>query len=162
MERPVNVDPWVPVTVTENWRVAPTSKLFIVAGVSDTVATVTRITVSDAEPERPFTVALMDTRPGATAVTTPAPLTVAMVGEPVDHVTVPMPIAAPFWSNPEALAVTVWPTSIVVNGSETETVVSTGTGGAVIGVGLSVPPPLPHPVTTRAKSANASDGGRNE
>ena len=145
---------------TDSCCVTPITRL-TVAGVSDTVATGTGITVSDAAPVRPFTVAVMDTWPGATAVTTPAPLTVAMAGEPVDHVTVPMLIAAPFWSSPEALAVTVWPTWIVADGSETETVVSTGTGGAVIGVGLSVPPPLPHPVATRAKSATASGRARN-
>ena len=89
--------------------VAPIARL-TAAGVTDTVATGTGITVSDAWPVRPLTVAVIDTWPAAMPETTPVVLTVAMDGDPDDHVTAPIAIAAPFWSRPAADAEVVWPT----------------------------------------------------
>jgi hypothetical protein len=79
------------------------------AGATETLATGTGITVSDCWPVLPPAVAMIATWPGATPVTTPVALTVAIEVEPDDHTTVPTAIDAPFWSSPDALAVAVWP-----------------------------------------------------
>ena len=60
-------------------------------------------------------VAMIWAVPGATPVTTPAVLTVAMVVADVDQVTVPTAMSAPRWSLPAAVAVAVCPGTIGVD-----------------------------------------------
>lgn len=107
--RPATACPLPSSVDAPNCWVAPMASV-TAAGVTDTLATGTGITVSEAWPVRPLAVAMIDTCPAAIAVTTPASLTVAIEEEPVDQVTAPVAIAAPFWSRPAALADVVCPT----------------------------------------------------
>jgi hypothetical protein len=107
--RPVRVLPLASFVTAVSCWVAPTANV-TAAGVTETLATGTWITLSDCWPVRPLTVAMTAAWPGVTPMMTPLALTVATAGDPEDHVTVPMAIDPPFWSSPAALADAVWPT----------------------------------------------------
>jgi hypothetical protein len=68
-----------------------------------------------------------------------------MASDAVDHTGAPMPMGAPFWSNPAARAVSLQPTWSVAAVSETLTVVRTGVD-APGPVGAFGPAPVPPPL----------------
>ena len=163
-ERPARMFPPASLVVTVGRRVWPISRLAD-CGLTCTIATgagpggsgaTTNGSWPRTSPMRAITVA----SPGPTAVTTPFALTIATAGWFDDHAGTPMLIAAPCWSNPAALAVTVRPTSIARAESETAMVVSTrGCSTGVSGVvgaedRLDAPPP-PQPVSSDRLSATS-------
>ena len=88
-------------------------------------------TVIVAEPLLVSLVAVIDAEPGATAVTTPAFVTVAIVGALVDHVTTRPDSVAPFASRTVAERVTVPPMlRLAVPGATATDATGTGGGGA--------------------------------
>ncbi len=139
-KRPESALPLASLVVAVSCCVLPTAKL-TVADEIVILATEACITDMSCWPDRVPTVATTFTCPGATAVTTPLDVIVAIAFDPVDQDTKLRFIDVPFWSTPAALAVAVWPTWIDATESETVTVVRIGTKGAV-GVVSLLPPPL--------------------
>jgi hypothetical protein len=119
-------------------------------GATFTVATGIAVTVSVACPVLPPADAMICVCPAVRVVIEPLDVIAATAGVPADQVTVPVPIAAPFWSIPEALAVADCPIWTVVGETETDRVVSTGVGA--VGV-LLFPPPPPLQAAKRTQTA---------
>lgn len=117
-----------------------------------TVATGTGATVKEVWACLPPALAVSWVCPGATPVTAPFALTVAIVVDPVLHVTGPVAIGLPFWSRPSTDALAVWPTKMVVWGNDKLSVVRTGAGGAIV----SVPPPPHERIVVLTRVANAT------
>lgn len=97
-------------------------------------------------------VALMTAVPGATPVTTPLPLTVAMFVSPDDQLT-DAEMTLPFWSLGLATSVRVAPAATVAP-PETEMDVSTGVG---VDVGVELSPPPEQPTSAAAIAAMMRD-----
>ncbi len=86
-ERPERVLPAASRDVTETVALPPT-KSCAVDGLTETLATGTCCTVMLTDALLPSLVALIEAAPGATAVTSPVALTVALVASVLDHATV--------------------------------------------------------------------------
>jgi hypothetical protein len=112
--------------------------MLVDAGVTVTVPTGTRLTVTVADPDCPSLVAVIVAVPGATPVTTPLGDTVAIDPLFVVQMTVRPVSVLPFASLVTALSVVVPATKIVAVAGETVTV-ATGAGGAAVTVIVAVP-----------------------
>ena len=113
------------------------------AGVTLTLATGTGVTVIVAVPVIPSTVAVIVALPAATAVTTPAALTVATAGVPLLHVTARPVSAFPAASRAPATRDCVPPTTTLAEAGVTLTLATAAGGGGVV-----PPPPPPVPGST--------------
>ena len=162
--RPVSAVPPASRGVAVPVAVPPTGML---DGDSDTltVATGTSVTVRDAVPDRPSLVAVITVLPGAAAVTTPAPDTLATAGFELLHATVRPVSGLLLMSRSAADALRVAPTKAVDAPRETVTVFT----GANVTVTVAVPLtpaadavmvalPGPVPVTTPVALTVATAG----
>src|SRR2546423_879600 len=135
-----------------------------VAGLTETAATGTWVTVTDAVPLFPSLVAVIVAEPGVTPTTSPAPLTVATDVLLLDQETVRPESAAPFASLGVAVSWTVCPAWTVAVGGVTSTV-ATGTLVTVIDavplfpslVAVIVAEPATTPVTRPVGLTMATD-----
>jgi hypothetical protein len=101
--------------------VSPTRNV-LAASVTLTVATPGGVTVIVCDPDLPPMVAVIAVEPGATPVTRPAALTVAIVGVALSHVTGRPVRALPFTSIAVAVSCSVPPIATVVADAETLTI----------------------------------------
>ena len=124
-------------------------------GVTVIVATGACVIVAVACPWTVPTEPMMVAWPTAMPLTVPVGLTDAMAVLELVHATVPVAIATPRWSRPEALAMEVWPTGTLVGESDTVRVVSTA-GAGVVGALLESPPPPPLQAAAVAASRAAA------
>ena len=132
--RPDRVLPFASLSVAVNCTVWPTCTPAD-AGVTATEATETGVTLTDDVPLCPSLVAVMVPDPVATAVTTPLPLTRAIVVSLLDHVTARPDKTLPLASLRVAVSCAVCPTDTVADDGVTVTEAT----GAVVTVTAAVP-----------------------
>src|SRR5437868_1837812 len=132
--RPDRVLPSASLSVAVNCPVWPTGTLAD-AGVTATEATETGVTLTDDVPLCPSLVAVMVADPVATAVTTPLPLTRAIVVSLLDHVTARPDKTLPLASLRVAVSCAVCPTDTVADDGVTVTEAT----GAFVTVTAAVP-----------------------
>src|SRR5437588_385918 len=125
--RPDRVLPFASLSVAVNCTVWPTGTLAD-AGVTATEATETGVTLTDDVPLCPSLVAVMVADPVATAVTTPLPLTRAIVVSLLDHVTARPDKTLPLASLIVAVSCAVCPTDTV---ADARVPLTAATGAAV-------------------------------
>jgi membrane-associated protease RseP (regulator of RpoE activity) len=154
--RPERALPEASRNVVVAWVVCPTMMLED-ASETDTDATGAGATVSKADPIRPSLLAETVTVPAPAAVTRPAPEEVATAESLVAQLTVRPSSTFPAASCSVAVASVVSPVSILGFASVTATVATwtiAATGGLVVALGSSEPPP-PQPTQTSVATQSA-------
>ena len=118
--------------------------------VTMTVETTSGRTVSCADPVIPAAVAEICVVPDDKAVTSPAEEMLAMSGADVAHVTGPVAMGAPFWSDPVTVATTVLPVTTDAADSDTLNDVKAGLGRTGPDGELDGVPSPPHAPRSKA------------
>ena len=155
--RPVRARPSRSYGIAESCRVSPGERP-TVDGVTVTVATGACVMVTAACPWTVPAAPTIVACPTAMPLTVPVGLTEATAVLELVHAMVPVAMVEPRWSSPEALAIEVWPTGMLVGESDTDRVMSTAGAGVVGALAESPPPPPLHAALTAVNTKPADAG----